>query len=406
MKKKKHNKKSAKKKRIFVIIGLLVLVVLGVGGYFLNQQKKLKEPIKQEWGQKYYMYLKDVNENNKQEEAGLPEDLNKSKLSFYQVEDVKEPVMVIDYVVDQVEYSNVYYITNNKVNVLVYNQPSTIELLYNIENKKYDYYSHIKEDNKNKYKSIREQINDRIKELEKAKDNSKEEEKVEDETEYVFSDETVEKVTDVNGKEIVLDKFDETFVKPNIKHKTINYNTDLEEKDLKEAIEEEVEEYKPVEEIITTKTEKQVEDKVEEVYKTRDEMTKAKEEVAKKEAEEKAKKEQEEREKAEREGFKVGSYRLKYGRYVWDLAELGSPGQKETYILKSDKTCTHTDMYGKTTSCTFSVGTATDGQSVESAVVRPALKISENGGYSYSYFPTSSGFRDTDLEHYVYQGAQ
>ena len=63
-------------------------------------------------------------------------------------------------------------------------------------------------------------------------------------------------------------------------------------------------------------------------------------------------------------------------------------------------------MEGKTKSCTFSVGTATDGQSVESAVVRPALKISENGGYSYSYFPTSSGFRDTDLEHYVYQGAQ
>ena len=161
MKKKKHNKKSTKKKTIFVIIGLLVLVALGVGGYYLYQQKKLKEPIKQEWGQKYYMYLKDVNENNKQEEAGLPEDLEKSELSFYQVEDVKEPVMVIDYEVDSVQYSNVYYITNNKVNVLVYNQPSNIELLYDIENKKYDYYSHIKEDNKNKYKSIREQINDR-----------------------------------------------------------------------------------------------------------------------------------------------------------------------------------------------------------------------------------------------------
>ena len=134
-------------------------------------------------------------------------------------------------------------------------------------------------------------------------------------------------------------------------------------------------------------------------------MTKAKEEVAKKEAEEKAIKEAEEKARQEAEGLKVGSYTLKYGRYEWDLAEVGDPGRKETFILRSDKTCTHTDYEGKTFSCTFKVGRATDGQSIESMVERDALIIKDNGGYERSYFPKTGGFRDTDLENFLYKGA-
>lgn len=409
MKEKKDNKKIEKKemksKKKLVIISLSVILLVGLilGGYFFYQYQELKKPIKEDWGQKYYVYLNDVNKNKKSEDAGLPKDLKKSELSFYEVENVNEPVMIINYQKDKQDYSNVYYISNDKVNVLVNNQPSSVELLYNIQNKKYDYYSHVVDNNTHKYKTIAEQINERIQELEKGRNKANEQ--IKENAEYTFSDETIEKVVDVNGKEISLNKFDETFVKPNIKIETISYNFDLGERKLKSKITKQVEEYTPVEEIVTKETQTEVEKKIDEVEKTKEEMTKAKEEVAKKEAEEKAKKEAEERERQEREGFKVGSYTLKYGRYEWDLAEVGDPGRKETYILRSDKTCTHTDYEGKTTSCTFTTGRATDGQSIESMVERDAIIIHENGGYSRSYFPKTGGFRDTDLENFLYKGA-
>lgn len=394
---------NSKKKIAIISLVIALLIGLGIGGYFFYQYQELKKPIKEDWGQKYYVYLNDVNENKKSEDAGLPKDLKNSELSFYQVENVNEPIMVINYQRDKQDYSNIYYISNDKVNVLVNTQPSSVELLYNIQNKKYDYYSHVVDNNTHKYKSIAEQINERIQELEKGRNKANEQ--VEEKAEYTFSDETIEKVVDVNGKEISLNKFDETFVKPNIKTEKISYNFDLGEKELKSKIIKQVEQYSPVEKIITKETQAEIEKKVEEVEKTKEQITKAKEEIAKKEAEEKAKKEAEERERQEREGFKVGSYTLKYGRYEWDLAELGDPGRKETYILRSDKTCTHTDYEGKTTNCTFTTGRATDGQSIESMVERDALIIHESNGYERSYFPKNGGFRDTDLENFLYKGA-
>lgn len=397
------SEKKGKNNKVKIIVICAVLLLVGAFGYFGYQYYELKKPIEEDWGEKYYVYLKDVNEKKNGDKAGLPKDLKKSDLSFYEVENVNDPVMVINYEKEKQNYSNVYYILDGKVNVIVYNQPSEIELLYNIESKKYDYYSHITEDKTNKYKTIAEQINETIKQFEKNKKSD--EQVLEEATEYVFSDETVDKVVDVNGKEIVLNKFDETFVKPNVKSKTINYSTSLDERDLKLAVTKQIDEYKPTKEVVTKETQTEVDKKVEEVEKVKQEMATAKEEVEKREAEEKARKEAEEREKAEREGFKVGSYTLKYGRYEWDLAEVGDPGRKETYILRSDKTCTHTDYEGKTTSCTFTTGRATDGQSIESMVERDAIIIHENGGYSRSYFPKTGGFRDTDLENFLYKGA-
>ena len=282
------------KKKLLIIISLVIvlLIGLGVGGYFYFQYKELKKPIKEDWGQKYYVYLKDVNENKRLEDAGLPKDLKKSELSFYEVENVNEPVMVINYQKDNQDYSNVYYISDDKVNTLVYNQPSTVELLYNLENKKYDYYLHVKDKDTNRYKTISQQINDRVNGLKDDKTIRPEE------AEYSFKDDDMDKITDVNGKEIILTKFDQTFIKPDIKEDKINFSFDLEEKDLKSKIIKQIKKYTPVEKIITKETQTEVDKKVEEVEKTKEEMTKAKEEVAKKEAEEKAKKEAEEREKA------------------------------------------------------------------------------------------------------------
>lgn len=390
-----------KNKTVIIILIIILIIAIITGIYFFYQYRELKKPIKQKWGQKYYMYLKDISENKKQNDAGLPKDLKKSELSFYESENIKDPVMVIDYMKDNQKYSNVYYIYNDSVNVLVYKKPSQIELLYNIQNKKYDYYSHVKDGENNRYKSISEQINERIKELEKGKT----EEKVEENTEYNYNSESVDKIVDINGKEISLNKFDETFIKPDIKENKTEYNYKLDETNLKTNITNQINNYKPVEKIVTDNIQKQIQNKIEKVENIKKEMENAKAEVEKKEAEEKAKKEAEEREKAEKEGFKIGSYTLKYGRYEWDLAEVGDYGHKEVYILNSDKTCSHTDYEGKTTSCTFKIGRATDGQSIESMVERDALIINENGGYSRSYFPKTDGFRDTDLENFLYKGS-
>ena len=49
-------------------------------------------------------------ENKKQEEAGLPENLKESELSFYEVENVSSPIMVINYEKDNQDY---YFFTLN-----------------------------------------------------------------------------------------------------------------------------------------------------------------------------------------------------------------------------------------------------------------------------------------------------
>ena len=172
----------------------------------------------------YTYKISTVDARKIKETFALADDKNANKNSFYEVKDVKQPVMVINYQKDKQDYSNVYYISDDKVNVIVYNQPSTVELLYNIENKKYDYYLHVKDKDTNRYKTIAQQINDRINELKDSKTIRPEE------AEYSFKDDDVDKVTDVNGKEIILTKFDETFIKPDVKEKKIEYNFDLEEK--------------------------------------------------------------------------------------------------------------------------------------------------------------------------------
>lgn len=133
---------------------------------------------------------------------------------------------------------------------------------------------------------------------------------------------------------------------------------------------------------------------------------KLEEEQAKKEAEEEKKRLEEEQRKNEQTStpaastsFKVGDYNVKFGKYKWL-----TPDGTTTfyYTLNSDYTCIFTDGDGKTTACNYSVGTATDGQDISSAVERPAIIIKDE--YTRSYFPTSDGFRDTDLEYFEYIG--
>ncbi len=54
------------------------------------------KPIDTVWGQTYYTYLTDIKEENKYEEAGLPENADYMTFGFYEIDNMKNPVMIME----------------------------------------------------------------------------------------------------------------------------------------------------------------------------------------------------------------------------------------------------------------------------------------------------------------------
>ncbi len=283
-------------KKILWIILPIILIILIVGGIFLKQYLDLKKPIKEDWGQTYYVYLKD--KTNK--EIELPDNMKNAKINFYNLDELKEPVMAINYEEADKNYTNVYYINNEKINIVNYQQESEIEFLYNIENKEYDYYIHTKQDDSDAYKALGEQI------AALTNENNEENNKtVEDSTEYLFKDDDKTTATNSEGNDIEISKFDETFVEVETEDNSVDYDLQLKEKELKETIEDAVNKYETKDEIITEDVKSHVDEQVKEVEKKQEDIKKIEEEKAKKEA----------LEKELALGYKIGNYRLKYGTY-------------------------------------------------------------------------------------------
>ena len=85
------------------------------------------------WGQTYYVYLEEMKEEKKGDKAGISEDIRNEKLTFYEISDLENPMMVLNYQKDEQTYSNIYYIENEKVNVFIYQEPIEVGLLYDIQ---------------------------------------------------------------------------------------------------------------------------------------------------------------------------------------------------------------------------------------------------------------------------------
>ena len=216
---------------------------------------ELKKPLKEEWGQKYYVYLRDKKKSTK-----LPKKLKNAKINFYDLEKVDDPVMVIKYEENGDTFSNVYYIKDDNVEPITYQKPTEIEFLYNIEDKDYDYYLHTKEENKDSYSKVSDKISG----------NSNKEE-------YTFTEKDKETVVDQKGKEFSISKYEETFVEVDEKKKEINYDTDLEEKELKEAIKKGINQYETQDDIVTDKVKKQVKKDIDDLSDRKKEMEKIEE---------------------------------------------------------------------------------------------------------------------------------
>ena len=411
--------KKSKKTLIIILLSVVIVVLLSIVGMLLYRNSLENKSTGSEWSDKYYDFLKQENKR-KDVNAVLKKE---SDISFVQSENEKDPYMIVKTESDDKtnpETISMYAIEDGKV--IYINgygaEKAEVKLYYNIEKKVYNYYLHthydtidsyrsldtIKYDydNYNVYKTLEEKgIKDYdSKSAQDIRNEYNEKRSKDDKIDEISINENDKKVVQktLDGKTIEYNKLDEKLVDTKVEPKYFDYKKDESNIKLRKEVVKGKNDSKDINDLLNKAIEKVVKEQIDLIEKTKQDIENAKKEI-------KADEERKAKEAEEKMGFKVGSYRIKYGRYEWDLAELGDPGRKETYILRSDKTCTHITYEGKKYSCTFRAGRATDGQSIESLVERDALIIKDNGGYEMSYFPKNNGFRDTDLQNFLYKGA-
>ena len=338
-----NGKKKAKGKiTIICILVLFVIAIAAVGGYFAYQYIEEKKPIEQEWADTYYNFIKGSDEENSSDTKIK----NNSKIGFIDVEKIENPVMIVEYKKEEKTYTDIYYINDGKVNNVINLDADNVELLYDINTKQYDWYTHIETETNDTYKKISTQISG------ENTETSTEDKAMEENTEYTFTKGEEISVETVDGNKIAIPKFDTVFVETEVEVGKVDYHVDMKDKELKTAIIEGVDKYKTEEEMITEEVKNEVINKENEVKEKQEEMKKAEEEKAKREAEEKARAEEEARKKAEEEaakGLQVGNHTLKYGTYKGTESQYDVGGmltaeititlkQDGTYTLKSSNT--------------------------------------------------------------------
>lgn len=260
-------KKSKKKAIIITIIVLVVIIAAGVGGYFLYKYLELKAPLESEWGETYYSYLKEgtIEGTKSKEDIGFTDGMENTKIEFAEVENEENPVMIVSYDKEDETYNNIYKIEEGNVSYTKVAEPSDIELLYSIEEKLYHLYAHTENDTQDKYEPVSNII------------NPNEEEKL---PEYTITKGEETSQETATGDTITISKYDETFIKPEVEENTkVDFNTNLSEEDMKDAMQNAVNGYKPQDEIVTDKVKEEVTNKEEELTNKKEEMQTAKEEL-------------------------------------------------------------------------------------------------------------------------------
>ena len=378
------------KKKLIIIISIILVIGILVIGYifkdklFGSKEKKLSTT----WGETYYVYLKDIKDNNKYKEAGLPSDLKSVKVSFVSVGDIKDPVMTITYDKDKKEYTNIYYINNDKVDAIVYNEPTSIELLYNIEKDSYNYYSNTVSDSDNYYKNLSDQI--------KSKTN-KDSSKVVMVEEYIINSNDKEEVADSSGNSISLTNFDKTFIKLDTPDNSFEFNKSIVEDELRKLVDKSTNLYEDIAK--TIKANKENVERLKNELKEKEERIKSiKEEKSKEEVKETnndtSTKEVTSSNNTEGSGIKLGSYTINYGTYVGEAASSGI-----TLVLNKDGSCTYDGN-----PCTYSVGTHDFAQdeSTRGSIKTCLIINADYTTYLYPYSSTAIG--DGDINTFNYQG--
>ena len=355
--------------KIIKIIGIIVVVVaiIGVGGFFGYKYYKDNQGLDTEWADTYYTFIKESKEKNSETKVK-----DNSKITFIQVPEVEEPVMIVKYVEEEKKYTDIYYINEEKVENVISLEPNEVKMLYNIENKTYNWYIHNTTETEEKYSLVSNSI------LELS-----DEEKAKNEYTYKINEEIKQETVD--GNTLSIKKFDTEFVEPEIEIEEIDYKDDLNDKELKENLSDGTKEYKTNDKITDKKVQEQVEEKVTEVNTKQEEMTKAQEAVKQKEEEERKKAEEE-----AKKGFKVGNYTLKYGTYTGYFWGDVVPNSK--LIFRSDGTAQITrELSGGITTkeTTYKLGSRNFSQTEIPDYRQCIVFYDTNGEYDY-YLPVSN----------------
>ena len=212
-------------KKFWIILCSIIggLAVVGLATWGVISLVLENQPLEQDWAQTYYVYLDEhpLDPELKDSEGEKIADAEEYEVSFYDVEGVSEPVMTVNYVAHDVNYVTYYWVegADGIKRALLYD-PSEIELLYNLEDQKTDYYIHYEKDNTDYYKKLSDEITS-------IRDND-ESEQVKEVPEYKFGEKDVVAVTDKDGKEHSMTKFEQTFVEVEDDTKTttlpVNYD--------------------------------------------------------------------------------------------------------------------------------------------------------------------------------------
>ncbi len=347
------------KKALGIIITIIVilLIVAIIGGIFVF--KNANSSTGTEWGDTYFERLKEDIAKENGEYSNI--DDNNMEITFLQLKENSNPVMMVTYKEADKKKINIYrereynnednkYIINNGMSNEE-NKEYDIQFLYNTELKENRWYLTTTEANSKMidYSDIQKEF-DRFDKTDDFNNITESEEEINKNSSYVFNKDELSKES-IEGQETTISKFEETFVKIDEElveelYPSFTITTDMKENEIKNEMKENIEKYNPKNEKINNEIKTATQNKVAEIENKKEQIKVAQEEKAKKEAEEKAKSEEEAKKKAEEEakkGLKVGNYTLKYGTYVgYDIQYDPSGETKEKITMKINSNGTYT----------------------------------------------------------------
>lgn len=222
----------SQKKLVVIIISVAIFFIV-FGGLIIAYLYNLNKPVEETWGQTYYVYLKDIQKDNSK--SNIPEDAKNKKIGFIDVSKELDPVMLISYELEEEIYTNVYYINEEKVDTIYYNEPVDIKLLYNISREEYNYYIHSSNNDVNNYNDI----NNIIDNIEDGNNDL--------EPEYSFSND---------------DSFNEYFIAVEEDIDYVDYKENLSKRELREVMEKTLAKYETQEDIITEEVKEDIASKL------------------------------------------------------------------------------------------------------------------------------------------------
>ncbi|MBR3156899.1 hypothetical protein IKF20_00485 [Candidatus Saccharibacteria bacterium] len=388
--------KKMSRKTLWTIIGSIIggLTIVGVIIGIVISNAIENQPLEEDWAQTYYVYLDEhhLDPQLKDSNGKIEAEANEYSVEFYDVEGVDNPVMAVNYVTDDTNYLTYYWITEEGVRNSFYFSPSSVELLYNIEQKKSDYYIHSRDEkgNVDYYSKLGEDIT--------SASDSENPNHVKTSPKYRFEADDVDTVTDKDGKDHSLTKFEQTFVKVEDDTQAKTLPVDYEEKELKSTIKEGSYEYQALQEV-AEKHAQMIREMVDSMEKRVAEMDAVKKENAEIEAAKKADEEKKRREEEAKKGIRLDNkYTIAYGTYRMDDDVVGADfANQNKLVLKPNGACTYG---GK--ACTWKKERHDFTQSAESTNVHEALRIG-NGTefYALVYAYGNNELGDGDIEHFT-----